>query len=287
VNTKPKKFLFAAGKLNASDFVLLTDTRKSKAQSGHRRSLFLELAHFADADGRGAWPSAKTLAKKLGWGERTVRRYMADLTKLGFCTSRGKSKFGGSAIRDLTIPIVPDSPHPIVPDSTPIVPDPPAIVPTNGTPIVPSNGSQPALDLPTKASAHQPPDNWVEDLESIYGQAALDVTSGLSGKNIDTLLARIKSDGWPLVAYAWELMLEIRSFEGLNKTTAANVFLKEYASWIMRAKKTPKIDLVAIRARADRQIESDRIDAIRYVEEKRRKEESELANIDAWLPKEV
>jgi hypothetical protein len=127
----------------------------------------------------------------------------------------------------------------------------------------------------------------VEDLESLYGQAALDVTSGLSGKTIDTLLARFKSDGWPLVVYAWELMLEIRSFEGLNKTTAANVFLKEYASWIMRAKKTPKIDLVAIRARTDRQIESDRIDAIRYVEEKRRKEESELANIDAWFPKEV
>jgi helix-turn-helix protein len=284
VNTKPKRFLFAAGKHNASDFLLPTDTRKSKAQSGHRRALFLELAHFADADGRGAWPSAKTLAKKLGWGERTVRRYMADLMKLGFCTSRGKSKFGGSAIRDLTLPIVPDSVPAIVPDSTSIVPDSPAIVPTNGTPIVPSNGSQPALDLPTKASAHQPPNNWAEELESLYGQAALDVTSGLSGKNIDTLLARIKRDGWPLVAYAWELMLEIRSFEGLNKTTAANVFLKEYASWIMRAKKTPKIDLVAIRARTDRQIESDRIDAIRYVEEKRRKEESELANIDAWLP---
>jgi hypothetical protein len=286
-NPKPQKFLFTAGKLNASDFLLPTDTRKSKAQSGHRRALFLELAHFTNADGRGAWPSAKTLAKKLGWGERTVRRYMADLMKLGFCTSRGKSKFGGSAIRDLTLPIVPDSLPPIVPDSTPIVPDSPAIVPTNGTPIVPSNGSQPALDLPTKASAHQPPENWAEELESLYGQAAMDVTSGLSGKNLDILLVRIKSDGWTLVAYAWELMLEIRSFEGLNKTTAANVFLKEYASWTMRAKKTPKIDLVAIRARIDRQIESGHINAIREVEEKRRQEEADLANADRWLPEEV
>jgi hypothetical protein len=125
----------------------------------------------------------------------------------------------------------------------------------------------------------------VEEFESLYGQAALNVPSGLSGENINTLFARIKSDGWPLVAYAWELMLEIRSFEGLNKTTAANVFLKEYASWVMRAKKTPKIDLVAIRARADRQIEFDRADVVRVLAEKRRKEESDLANIDAWLPK--
>ena len=178
-----KKFLFAAHKILAENFEMPDDGRKAKHKSACRRSLFMELASFADADGRGAWPSAKTLAKRLGQSERSVQRYLADLTKLGFCQSRGKSKFGGSAIRDLILPITTDSTAPITTDSTaPITTDSTSIttdslpIPPDTSPIPPDTtgrkspksfdekhidgekalGSAHLMHLPTKPPAHQP-----------------------------------------------------------------------------------------------------------------------------------
>jgi hypothetical protein len=103
---KKKKFLFDAHKAVAQAFEVNGDGRKKKHASGCRRALFVELASFADADGRGACPSYKTLANRLSYSESKVKRYIVDLTKLGFCVSRGKSKFGGTVIRDLMLPSI-------------------------------------------------------------------------------------------------------------------------------------------------------------------------------------
>jgi hypothetical protein len=155
---KKKKFLFDAHKAVAQAFEVNGDGRKKKHASGCRRALFVELASFADADGRGACPSYKTLANRLSYSESKVKRYIADLTKLGFFVSRGKSKFGGTVIRDLMLPSIgSDTPQPTGSDS-----DQSGHIDTLSGHIDPSIESSNDLrsahlkHLPTKPPAHQP-----------------------------------------------------------------------------------------------------------------------------------
>jgi hypothetical protein len=262
--------------------------RKWKHLARQLQAMLVWLAGFANGDGTffngdmDYSPSVKRQMKHFGCKRHWIYKLQDYLRSLGFLSWTRANKQEGRKYT-ITIPDVDDSVSD-VDDSTSDVDD------TNPDVDAASSSDVDAIRPPSVLTVLPTvlptvPERWVEELESLYGQAALDVTSGLSGKNIDILLARIKSDGWPLVKYAWELMLEIRSFEGLNKTTAANVFLKEYASWLMRAKKTPKLDLVAIQANIDRQNEETRTKNNQVLEEKHRQEELELANADKWLPR--
>ena len=244
--------------------------RKWKHLARQLQAMLVWLAGFANGDGtftigdRDYSPSVKRQMKHFGYERHWIYKLQDYLRALGFLSWTRVNRQKGRKYT-ISIPDVDDSSKPDVNDSVPDVDDSASDVDDSNPDVdaasIPDvdaawtasdvDDSTPDVEntqLPAKKRISSVftvlptvlptvPERWVEELESLYGQAALDVTSGLSGKNIDTLLARIKSDGWPLVAYAWELMLEIRSFEGLNKTTAANVFLKEYASWIMRAKK--------------------------------------------------
>ncbi|MGA7852979.1 MAG: helix-turn-helix domain-containing protein [Candidatus Acidiferrales bacterium] len=102
VSTK-KRFLFDAHKVAAERFQNKTDGRKARHQAAKRRALLIELASFGNAVGQGACPSNKTLAKRLGWSEPTVERFMKDLKTLGFVRNTGKSRFGGTMVRELTL----------------------------------------------------------------------------------------------------------------------------------------------------------------------------------------
>ncbi len=159
-----KKFLFDAHKSPASRFEMPGDGRKAKHKAHFRRSLLLEYGSFADKFGRGACPSAKTLAARLGCSEKTVDRYTADLKQLGFVQNRGKSRFRGTMVRDLDLPpIGSDSQPSIPPDSTPTGSDSPPIGSANDPAMGSANDPLSAFDLPTNIPAHQPPEEKAEE----------------------------------------------------------------------------------------------------------------------------
>jgi len=256
---KKRKFLFAAHKCDSHLFEMADDGRKTKHASGCRRTLFMELASFADADGRGAWPSYKTLAKRLGYSESKIKRYITDLTKLGFCVTRGKSKFGGTVIRDLNLPAIgSDTLAPIGSD-------------TNQSghigllsghscdpPIGSSNDLQPALDLPTNVSAHLPIlGKVVEGLQKTFGQVKggdiLSVTE-MEKSKLTQIMAQYGKSGTGEVTtdtrmnHVFKTWLSERNLTGL--TFIVNKFCDEFSNALARdSSAKPEIDIEAERTR--------------------------------------
>lgn len=57
--------------------------RPGVAESSSEFAILAVLAHHADARGRGAWPSQRTIAEITGCSTRTVRRKLADLERRG------------------------------------------------------------------------------------------------------------------------------------------------------------------------------------------------------------
>jgi hypothetical protein len=97
-------------------------------------------------------------------------------------------------------------------------------------------------------------------MQTLYGQSRITIPSGIrsTGKTAEAILARMNADGWPLVEQAWKLILE-RDFRGLTRTTVMNIFLTEYDEWKAKAEcQEPEIDLVALKAMIDRQVEIER-----------------------------
>jgi hypothetical protein len=105
-----KKFLFDAMKIEADEFRMPDDGRQWRASAGQRKTMFINLAAFADKFGRGACPSVNTLQERTGFSRSTTFRYLADLMLKGWIVNRGKSRFQGTTTWDLNLsPIVPDS----------------------------------------------------------------------------------------------------------------------------------------------------------------------------------
>ena len=99
-----------------------TDGRKWKAAAGNRKSLMMQLAGYANADGTSIRPSTKTLADQTGFSRRKVCRLLDDLKVLGLCERVGRYGQRGAAIRRLMMPekpssTPPESPSLRVPDS--------------------------------------------------------------------------------------------------------------------------------------------------------------------------
>ncbi|MGH9684462.1 MAG: helix-turn-helix domain-containing protein [Candidatus Acidiferrales bacterium] len=171
--TTKKRFLFDAHKVAAERFQNTNDGRKARHQSAKRRALLIELASFGNAVGQGACPSNKTLAKRLGWSNPTVVRFMKDLKTLGFVRNVGKSRFGGTMVRELTLnpppmpsdsrnamqsdskPMPSDSRNAMQSDSKPMQSDTIAMQSPNDSPMQSPNDSRSAFELPIKISAHK------------------------------------------------------------------------------------------------------------------------------------
>jgi len=106
-----KKFLFDAMKIKADAFRMPDDGRQWRASAAQRKSMFTNLAAFADKFGRGACPSVDTLQGRTGYSRSTTFRYLADLMLAGWIVNRGKSRFQGTTTWDLNLArTVPDSP---------------------------------------------------------------------------------------------------------------------------------------------------------------------------------
>ena len=156
--SRKKRFLFDAHKVAAERFQNKTDGRKARHQAAKRRALLIELASFGNAVGQGACPSNKTLAKRLGWSEPTVERFMKDLKTLGFVRNTGKSRFGGTMVRELTLnptPMPSDSGNAIPSDSKPMPSDSIAMPSPNDGPMPSPNDGRSAFELPINISAHK------------------------------------------------------------------------------------------------------------------------------------
>src|SRR5579872_372213 len=102
--TKFKTCLFDVCKISIDMFRMPTDGRKWKAAAGNRKTLMIQLAGYANADGTSIRPSTKTLADQTGFSRRKVCRLLDDLKVLGFCEKVGRYGQRGAAIRKLVLP---------------------------------------------------------------------------------------------------------------------------------------------------------------------------------------
>jgi Helix-turn-helix domain len=99
-----KTCLFEVCKLPIENFRLPTDGRKWKAAASARKTLLVQLAGFADADGTSIRPSTQTLADQTGFSRSKVCRLLDDLKELGFMERTGRYGQRGAAIRRLMLP---------------------------------------------------------------------------------------------------------------------------------------------------------------------------------------
>src|SRR5215211_6232647 len=72
-----------------------------RLESTLERLLVIALAQYADADGRGAFPSTATLARHVGCHPRTVRGLLRKLEARGVVSRRGSDDRLGTNIYDL------------------------------------------------------------------------------------------------------------------------------------------------------------------------------------------
>ena len=107
--TKFKNCLFDACKIPIEVFRIPTDGRKWKAAASNRKTLMIQLAGYANADGTSIRPSTKTLADQTGFSRRKVCRLLDDLKVLGLCERVGRYGQRGAAIRKLVLPDNPSS----------------------------------------------------------------------------------------------------------------------------------------------------------------------------------
>jgi hypothetical protein len=89
--------------LPPSAFALDDDGRQARHLCDRRKALAVIMARYANADGGGAYPAAKTLAKAMGRGRATVFRLLGDLRTLGFMSDGQLAWFRGPRKRTLHV----------------------------------------------------------------------------------------------------------------------------------------------------------------------------------------
>lgn len=154
--------------------------------------VLLALADCANDEGH-CWPSAVSLARKCGQGERTVRRAIHSLILKGHLSQRQRS--GTSAIYTV---------HPCQSGSTvtaaplPDRPETPArAAPKPSGTVNTSKKDKPSL---TKRAAYPPPPGVPDDVWSDYLKLRRDKRAGMSATAYARQLAalgRLAEDGWP------------------------------------------------------------------------------------------
>jgi CHC2 zinc finger len=105
----PLKCFFDFRKLPLETFRLAEDKRKVKHLWLERRTIAIELAGYANADGTQIHVSAETIVAHTGLSRATVFRRLDDLTALGILESKHRG-FNQSAARTLRIPSPPSPP---------------------------------------------------------------------------------------------------------------------------------------------------------------------------------
>jgi hypothetical protein len=99
-----KSCLFEVCKLPVESFRKPTDGRKWKGASSNRKTLAVQLAGYADADGTSIRPSTQTLADQTGFSRSKVCRLLDDLKDIGFMERTGRHGQRGAAIRRIMLP---------------------------------------------------------------------------------------------------------------------------------------------------------------------------------------
>lgn len=236
--------------------------RKWKQLARTIQALLNWLARFANSDGtftrtngdgsvRDYSPGVDRQSKHFGFTREWIYKLQDYLKALGFLNWTRKNRQAG---RTYTITI-PDVNYSLDSDVNYSSPD----VNYSSPDVNSASKSDVNSRVDTSVSSVLPPvlptADWVGALQKLYGQSGIELPSGLSAnKNSEAILARVSADGWPIVEYAWKLALG-RDFNGLTKTTVANVFLKEYPEWKARAASAmaePEIDVAAFQAQLDR-----------------------------------
>jgi hypothetical protein len=78
-----------------------TDGRKWKTLCKERRTVAMQLASYADADGSNIWVGIDTLTTALGMPRATLFRFLDDLKTLCALSSYGLSRYHGTKKRRL------------------------------------------------------------------------------------------------------------------------------------------------------------------------------------------
>jgi hypothetical protein len=105
-----KSCVFDVLKIPIERFRKPSDGRKWKAAASARKTLLVQLAGYADADGTNIRPSTQTLAGQTGFSRRKICYLLDDLQELGLVERTGRHGQRGAAIRKIvTAPALLDS----------------------------------------------------------------------------------------------------------------------------------------------------------------------------------
>jgi hypothetical protein len=233
---KFKNCLFDACKISIEMFRMPTDGRKWKAAAGNRKTLMIQLAGYANADGTSIRPSTITLAEQTGFSRRKVCYLLDDLKMLGLCERVGRYGQKGPAIRRL---MVPESAR-FNSQSATFIPE-SAKYDSESAGLDPESATATAHNLPYRPAnepAIQPatPSEAVGRMVDSFGQRRnmlpQGLRSGLNPRRVLPDLARlIETQGADMVCQAWDVFLDQRGFEGM-RAPCLTFFLREFeADW--------------------------------------------------------
>ena len=291
--------------------------RKWKNIARHLQSLLLYLATFANGDGtfnrddQDYSPSVKTQATRLGFSRRWIYRLQDYLRSLGFLSWTRRNRQEGRKYT-ITIPDVNDSPISEVKDSDSEVNDTTSEV-NDRNPEVKDRNPEVNYTQPLKSSTSGPSDSYVKK-SSLPSLPSLDTVQ-------PTVQPTVTVGGDLIDAVKWVRdVFESKTGKVLSTKDAQSLFIhrlpepvkasvgrwlsERYGNWMHspalllkkefedyynsgsgpQTEEYSKEQLAVIQAKIDRDSEEYRVEIKRVLEEKRRKEESELANADRWLP---
>src|ERR1700745_789576 len=96
---------FDSFKIPLEQFKMDKDGREWKHIAGQRRTMFIELSSFSNADGTNIFPKISTLMQRLGWSPRKVDYILDDRKKVGRGERTGRKGQRGPAIRKVIAPV--------------------------------------------------------------------------------------------------------------------------------------------------------------------------------------
>jgi hypothetical protein len=224
-----KSCLFEVCKIPVESFRLPTDGRKWKAAASARKTLAVQLAGYANADGTSIRPSTQTLADQTGFSRSKVCRLLDDLKELGFMERTGRHGQRGAAIRRLMLPELAsgttrETPPLGVQDSILRVSD--SILRVSDRILGVSDSISQSVtamtqDLTLQTCPTDPPskpvrkaDELREGMASAFSKARLDENVNWTGfPDIETLAAEFGND---LLLKVWRRWLKTRDINGMK-----------------------------------------------------------------------
>ena len=253
---------FDSFKIPLEQFKMDKDGREWKHVAGQRRTMFIELSSFSNADGTNIFPKISTLMQRLGWSHGKVCYILDDLKEMGRVERTGRKGQRGPAIRKVIAPVseskTQDSENPkLDPRSPKVESESPRLNPESPTAI----GLHTCpTDLPVRPANLPTPKQAAGRLARIYGQAIGKGLPGGCGARNQALAEEAMRIAPGRVENFWELWLDQRDLTAMK--FPLGIFVSELPGLIAADSSSEREytmeELASFKAMIDRQTEIER-----------------------------